>query len=132
MTTATLALSAYARSSATTADPAEVVRMAYERVVTACDRATEADRARPADWMQRFHDETTRAQAILLELTGVLAVSHADPAVASMANDLAGLYYFCIRELTAANVAKDPAPLADVREVIDGLLDAWTAAVTTP
>lgn len=129
MTSATLALSAYARSSAATAHPAEIVRMAYERIVSACDRAIDAAADRDRDWMQRFHDETTRAQALLTELAGMLAVTSADPSVAAMARDLADLYLFAIRELAAANVAKDAAPLAAVRTTIDGLRDAWTTGV---
>ena len=129
MTAATLAVSAYARSSASTARPAEVVRMAYERIVTACDRATDAAAERGAGWVQRFHDETTRAQALLLELSGMLATGAADPAVAAMARDLGDLYLFAIRLLTEANVAKDPAPLVAVRSTIDGLRDAWTTGV---
>ena len=129
MSTATAALAAYARSSASTADPAEVVRMAYERIVAACDRAADAAGDRNAGWVQRFHDETTRAQALLLELTGMLATGSADPAVAAMARDLGDLYLFAIRELTAANVAKDAASLAAVRSSIDGLRDAWASGV---
>ena len=129
MTAATLAVSAYARSSASTAHPAEVVRMAYERIVTACDRATEAASEQDAGWLQRFHDEATRAQALLLELSGMLATGAADPAVAAMARDLGDLYLFAVRQLTAANVAKDAAPLVGVRASIDGLRDAWTTGV---
>lgn len=129
MSSATVALSAYAKSSASTARPAEVVRMAYERIVTACDRASDAAANRGPNWVQRFHDEATRAQALLLELTAMLAPGSADPAVAAMARDLGDLYHFAIRELTAANIAKDPAPLAGVRASIAGLLDAWTAGV---
>jgi flagellar biosynthetic protein FliS len=129
MTTATLAVSAYARSSATTAHPAEVVRMAYERIVTACDRATDAATERGPDWLQRFHEEATRAQALLLELSGMLATNAADPAVSTMARDLGDLYLFAIRRLTEANVAKDPEPLAAVRSTVDGLREAWIAGV---
>jgi flagellar biosynthetic protein FliS len=129
MTATTLAVSAYARSAASTARPAEVVRMAYERIVTACDRATDAATERGSGWVQRFHEETTRAQALLIELAGMLATRSADPAVAAMAGDLGDLYLFAIRLLTDANVAKDPAPLVTVRSTIDGLRDAWTAGV---
>lgn len=129
MTAATLAVSAYARSTASTAHPAEVVRMAYERIVTACDRAADAAADRGAGWVQRFHEEATRAQALLVELAGMLATGSADPAVAAMAADLGDLYLFAIRLLTEANVAKDPAPLATVRSTIDGLRDAWTNGV---
>lgn len=129
MTTMTAGLSAYARSSAVTASPAEVVRMAYERIVTACDRATDAAADRGDGWVQRFHDETTRGQALLSELTGMLAVRHADPGVAAMSNDLAAIYGHAIGELARANIAKDPAPLAGVRAAIESLLDAWRTSV---
>lgn len=129
MTSATLALSAYARSSASTADPAEIVRMAYERIVSACDRAIDAADDHDDGWLQRFHDETTRAQDLLTELTGMLAVASADPGVAALARDLGDIYLFAIGELAAANVAKDPAPLAAVRATVDGLRDAWTNGV---
>lgn len=129
MTTATLAHSAYARSSAATASPAEVVRMAYERIITACDRATDAATNHGDGWVQRFHDETTRAQAILDELASVLAVAHVDPAVAAMSHDLAAIYAHASLELANANVRKDPAPLVGVRAAIAGLLDAWRSAV---
>ena len=129
MTATTLAVSAYARSAASTAHPAEVVRMAYERIVTACDRATDAATERGAGCVQRFHEETTRAQPLLIELSGMLATRSADPAVAGMAGDLGDVYLFAIRLLTDANVAKDPAPLVTVRSTIDGLRDAWTTGV---
>ncbi len=129
MTTATAAIATYARSSAATAAPAEVVRMAYDRVLTACVRAVEAEETRESGWVQRFHDETTRAQAILLELLGALATGHSDPAVAAMSTQLADLYQFAIAGLVEANVSKSPDRLVDVHDVIEGLRDAWVEGV---
>lgn len=125
MSATATALSAYARASAETASPHEIVRMAYERVLTACDRATHARDAQYRGWIQTFHDETIRAQAILAELASVLAVNHPDPAVADLSNQLDDLYRYCNGELMRANVAKDSQPLGAVSMVIDGLRDAW-------
>jgi flagellar protein FliS len=123
--TAVAALASYAQASATTAGPGEIVRMAYERIITACNRAEQAEADVPSNWVQIFHDETLRAQSILLELTVGLAVDHDDPAVVDLATHLGDLYRFCIDELVDANIYKDPEPLDDVRSVIDGLRDAW-------
>ena len=124
--TAAASLASYAQASTATAGPGEIVRMAYERILTACNRAEQAEERTPANWVQIFHDETMRAQAILLELTVGLALGHDDPAVADLARHLDELYRYCIDELVDANVYKDPEPLDDVRLVIEGLHDAWT------
>ncbi|MCU1393269.1 MAG: fliS [Ilumatobacteraceae bacterium] len=123
--TGTAAIASYARASAATAGPGEIVRMAYERIITACNRAEQAEADLPANWVQIFHDETTRAQAILLELTVGLATQHDDPEVVDLAVHLGELYRYCIDELVDANIYKDVEPLDDVRLVIDGLRDAW-------
>ena len=122
---AATAIASYARASSATASPSELVRMAYERVLTACDRATNADLDRPANWVQTFHDEMLRAQAILVELTAGLAIDHEDPSVRAMARELGELYRFAIDGLIEANVGKHSAPLRGVRMVIDRLRDAW-------
>ncbi|MCU1389654.1 MAG: fliS [Ilumatobacteraceae bacterium] len=123
--TAAASLASYAQASTATAGPGEIVRMAYERILTACNRAEQAEARTPANWVQVFHDETMRAQAILLELTVGLALDHEDPAVVDLARHLDDLYRYCIDELVDANIYKDPEPLDDVRLVIEGLHDAW-------
>jgi len=121
--------SAYAASSAATASPAEVVRMAYARIVTACDRMARAAEARRTGWIETFNAESLRAQALLVELTGMLALGSDDPDVAALAASLGALYRFCIEELVAANCAKDGRRCAFVRSTIDGLGSAWEASV---
>jgi flagellar biosynthetic protein FliS len=122
---AVAALATYANASAVTASPHQVVRMAYERVATACDRAEQAELHEAENWMQIFHDEMLRGQAILLELTGALALTHEDPAVLDLSLHLRDLYRFAIDQLIDANVNKDPGPLDAVRLVVLGLHDAW-------
>jgi len=119
------ALASYAKVSSATASPHEIVRLSYERVLTACDRATIAYQDRPWNWVQTFHDEMVRAQAILVELTTGLAVTHPDENVSAMAGQLEALYRFAIDAMVEANVAKSVTPLAGVRRVIDMLRDAW-------
>jgi flagellar biosynthetic protein FliS len=121
--------SAYAASSAATASPAEVVRMAYARIVTACDRMARAAQSRRTGWIETFNAESLRAQALLIELTGMLAVDSDNADVATLAASLGALYRFCIEELVAANCAKDGRRCAFVRSTIDGLGSAWEASV---
>ena len=122
---AAAAYASYTQASASTASPHEVVRMAYERIITSCDRADHASRAKPERWMQTFHDETVRGQAILVELTAGLAIDHEDPAVNDLSRHLDDLYHYAIGQLVQANMEKSPLPLHAVRLVVDGLRDAW-------
>jgi flagellar protein FliS len=123
------ALATYAQSSAATASPQEVVRMAYDRVITACDRAELAEREREDNWMQVFHDETIRAQLILLELSAGLALNHQSPEVVALSNQFDSLYSYAIQELVQANTQKSVDPIDAVRMVVDGLRSAWVVAV---
>ena len=121
--------SAYAASSAATASPVEVVRMAYARIVTACDRMARAAESRRTGWIETFNAESLLAQALLIELTGMLAVDSDNDDVATLATSLGALYRFCIEELVAANCAKDGRRCTFVRSTIDGLGSAWEASV---
>jgi flagellar biosynthetic protein FliS len=119
----------YASSSVATAGPNEVVRMAYDRILTACNRAETVFEAPSAGWLETFHSECVRAEDILVELAGMLATEHDDEAVAELAGQLYGLYGFCHARLVEANVMKDAAPLAAVRATIADLRAAWSEGV---
>jgi flagellar biosynthetic protein FliS len=123
------AFAAYTSSNAVTAGPNEVIRMAYDRILTACDRAESAREGRIPSWLEAFHNECIRAEDILLELAFMLATKHEDPAVAQLADQLQGLYGFCHAQLVSANVMKDPEPLLAVRSTIGSLRDAWSEGV---
>ena len=103
--------------------------MAYQRVLTACDRSAHAVTQQPANWLQVFHDETVRAQQILLELSAGLALHHADAEVVEMAESLDSLYEYSMHQLVQANVEKAAEPLYAVQLVIGGLLDAWVHSI---
>jgi flagellar secretion chaperone FliS len=124
-----VAFAQYAQSAAATASPSEIVRMAYQRVLTACDRSAAAVTARPANWLQVFHDETIRGQQILLELSAGLALHHPDPEVVEMAMSMDSLYEYAMHQLMQANVEKSAEPLYAVQLVIGGLLDAWVHSI---
>ncbi|MCE9620937.1 MAG: flagellar export chaperone FliS [Actinomycetia bacterium] len=120
-------LANYAQASAVTASPHEVVRMAFERILTACARAEAAEQGRNASWLQTFHDETVRAQAILVELSAGLSLQHPDREVVDLAERLDSLYRYVITQLAQANMHKSSGPLQAVRMVVDGLRDAWAS-----
>jgi flagellar secretion chaperone FliS len=124
-----VAFAQYAQSAAATASPSEIVRMAYQRVLTACDRSAAAVTGRPANWLQVFHDETIRGQQILLELSAGLALHHTDPEVVEMAMSMDSLYEYSMHQLMQANVEKSAEPLYAVQLVIGGLLDAWVHSI---
>jgi flagellar biosynthetic protein FliS len=123
------AYASYATSNAATAGPNEVVRMAYDRILTACNRAESVSEAPTPGWLETFHTECVRAEDILVELAGMLATEHDDEAVAELAGQLYGLYGFCHARLVEANVMKDSEPLAAVRSTIAGLRAAWSEGV---
>jgi flagellar biosynthetic protein FliS len=125
----TAAYAAYASASSATASPVEVVRMAYARIITACDRMKLAAETKRGGWVETFNAEAIRAQAILVELTGMLALGHVDADVALLSDRLASIYLYCREQLVLANVAKDPKRLPTVRSAIDGLHSAWEASL---
>ena len=125
MFTTAAALASYARSSATNASPHETVRMAYDRVITACDRAELAECSRSGDWRQTFHDETVRARAILVELCAGLSLQHRDPEIVALAQRLDSLYRYSIEQLVDSNMHKSVEPLHAVRMVINSIRHAW-------
>ncbi|MBI4885050.1 MAG: flagellar protein FliS [Actinobacteria bacterium] len=128
MSTTTAAIANYSQSSAVTASPHEVVLLAYERVLTACNRAEHADRVRPPMWMQMFHNETVLAQAILVELSTGLSLDSGDQEVVDLAEKLDSLYRYAAQQLAQANVKKSSSPLAVVHMIVDGLRDAWACS----
>ena len=121
MTTAAYAARArYATEAVTTASPAKLLLMLYDRLVrdlvTAEQRLAERDLARASS-------ELLHAQDIVSELHSSL-----DQSAWEGAAGLASLYVFVRAELVLANVRKDSARVAGVREIVEGLRDAWRTA----
>ncbi len=117
---AVAARAAYAREAVTTASPARLLVMLYDRLVrdlvTAQAALAERDLAKASS-------ELLHAQEIVLELRTSLDLTAWEGAAG-----LADLYTFLHQELVAANVGKDAERVATCREIVEPLREAWQAA----
>jgi flagellar protein FliS len=120
MTTAAQLRSRYARESVTTASPARLVTMLYDRLVRDLD---DAELAISLADPQAAHRMLRHAQDIVQELSSSLDVSRWEGG-----EGLQRLYTWLLERLVAANVAKDAAIVVECREVVEPLRDAWHEA----
>ena len=112
------AMSAYKDSALTTASPAHVVVLAYERLLLDCERAIAClEAGLPA------HDHLIHAQDLILALQINLDVEVWDGA-----KRLSGLYGFIYQELISANISKNIPKIRSCLSLIGPLLDAWRHA----
>jgi len=109
--------SAYVADSVSTASPARLVTMLYDRLLLDLDRAGAALDGRD---FEASGTALVHAQDIVLELKAGL---RADTWSGGPALD--ALYTFLHRELVAANVAADPAKVASCRGLVQPLAEAW-------
>ena len=112
--------SRYASDTVATASPATLLIMLYDRLVR--DLVT-AEKALADSANDVCHVSLVHAQAILLELRTSLDLTAWDGAAG-----LADLYSFLHAELVGANLSKDAARVAECREIIEPLRDAWREA----
>lgn len=103
-----------------TASPAQLVTMLYDRLVLDLQRAEGAAVAGDA---ATCTDNVGHAQEIIMELRASL-----DTTKWNGGPGLSELYSFLLRELIAANVAKDAKRIGTCREIIEPLRDAWHQA----
>jgi flagellar protein FliS len=113
----------YLADSVTTASPAQLLVMLYDRLVLDVVRAEDALRAgdRDAAAQQLMH-----AQDIVIELRTTL-----DTSTWTGASGLAQLYAFLLAELISANVQADADKVAACRGLIEPLRDAWREAAAS-
>jgi flagellar protein FliS len=114
------AVDRYKAESVTPMSPAAMVVALYDRLLLDFDRAQYAFEM---ENMVAVHAALVHAQEILGELHDSLDLD-AWPAAATIAD----IYRYVIDELIRANLAKDPAPVADCRQIIEPLRDAWREA----
>lgn len=114
------ARSRYADDAVTTASPAKLLLMLYDRLVR--DLLT-AEQALVAGDLAKASGELVHAQEIVSELQLSLDVTawQGGPG-------LSDLYTFLRAELLAANLGKDPARVAGCRELVEPLREAWRDA----
>ena len=103
-----------------TASPATLLVMLYDRLVLDLARAEEAQRSGDR---QNAHNNLVHAQEIVNELLATL-----DTSVWEGGPQLAALYGFMITEMIGANVSCDPERTASVRALVEPLQEAWRAA----
>jgi flagellar protein FliS len=110
----------YVGDSVSTASPARLVTMLYDRLVR---DLTVAENALGINDLAAANAALVHAQEIVWELAAAL-----DPTKWSGGPALAALYQYALTELLAANVKKDAARVAAVRELVEPLRDAWHQA----
>ena len=110
----------YLGESVTTASPAKLVTMLYDRLVR---DLVVAEAALATGDVPSANAQLIHAQDIIWEL-----LSGLDTTAWSGGPGLASLYQFLITELLAANVAKDAERVAACRGLIEPLREAWHQA----
>jgi len=110
----------YLQDSITTASPAKLLLMLYDRLILDLMKGEEALRA---DEREEAHERLTHAQEIVLELRTSLDVDAWSGAPA-----LANLYGWMLTELIGANIGKDADRVAACRALVEPLRDAWREA----
>jgi flagellar protein FliS len=112
----------YVSDAVTTASPARLVVMLYERLVLDLRTAEEALTATPPDRSEAT-GRLIHAQQIVLEL-----ISGLDTTAWSGGPGLVSIYVFLSSELAAANIAADAARVVTCRQLVEPLRDAWREA----
>jgi len=112
----------YASDTTATVSPARLVTMLYDRVVGDLVAAEEAMRAQD---FAAVGTRIGRAQEILLELHATL-----DLAIWPEGEPLSRLYLWMVGELMQARLRLQPERVADCRQLLEPLRDAWHQAAT--
>ena len=114
--------SRYAREAVTTASPAQLVVMLYDRLLK--DLQVAEATIQSGD-IQGSHAALVHAQDILHELNATL-----DTSVWKEGEALKRLYEWCIEQLINANLAKTVEGVLNAREVLEPIADAWRQVAT--
>ena len=120
MTTAAQLRSRYAREAVTTASPARLVTMLYDRLVRDLDDAELAISLADPQAAHAHAAPRPGHRAGALQQPGRVAWDGGA--------GLQSLYTWLLERLVAANIAKDAAVVAECREVVEPLRDAWHEA----
>ncbi len=117
MTTTAQLRNRYARDTVSTASPAQLVIMLFDRLLKDLTVAEQAVGARD---IQGSHNALLHAQEIIVELSSTL-----DTKMWAEGEALGRLYYWCIEELVRANMEKSVEPIKNARDVIEPIADAF-------
>jgi len=116
---------AYRRMQTTTASPGELIALLYDALLRNLSRA---EGGLSTHDMEEAHTALLRAQDIVLELISSLDTG-AEGDVGSLARQLAPLYEYMYRRLLDASLHKDTTPLAEVRQLVQPVREAWAFAL---
>ncbi len=108
-----------------TAGPGERVVLLYSAIVKHLNLAMRAFELPRADGCEAIHANLALAGQIVVELR--LALDHQQNA--ELAQTLENLYVYWEREISDANVNKDPTGLPQILQMVDSLRDTWQRAV---
>ena len=114
------AAATYRDHAITTASPAKLVVLVFERLVLDLDRAIAA-----FDTNQSPHEHLVHAQELLTALLDAL-----DTDAWEHAPQLANIYLTIHQNLITANIEKNPTLIRDNLDIITELTQAWTQAET--
>ncbi|MGC6516025.1 MAG: flagellar export chaperone FliS [Myxococcota bacterium] len=114
----------YKQSRNQSSSKAHLVVMLYQESIQRLLKAERALGSHDGHWLSDVH----HARAIILELMGGLDDKQAPEFCAQMR----ALYGWSLEELIAVGRDKDPAHLANVRDVLTTLLDGWRVAARGP
>lgn len=112
----------YLQDSISTASPAKLLIMLYDRLILDLMQGEEAIRGNDRELA---NDKINHAQEIVLELRVTLDVNAWDGAPG-----LASLYGFVLTELIGANIKQDADRVASCRNLLEPLRDAWRDAAS--
>ena len=115
------ALNRYRSVQVTTCTPSELLVLLFDGLIRFLG---EAEQFMKADDRGRAGEKISRSHAILEMLLNGLDKSHAPELCAN----LEGVYTFCMHRIVKANVARDPAMIAEVIRVLVPLQEAWRIA----
>ncbi len=117
MTTQAQLRNRYARESVTTASPAKLVTMLYDRLLKDLHDAEEGLGAHD---IQATHNALTHAQDIIWEFHSTL-----DTSIWKEGENLKRIYEWAVDMLMNANLEKNAQRVVDVREVMEPLAQTW-------
>jgi flagellar secretion chaperone FliS len=110
----------YLQDSVSTASPAKLLLMLYDRLVLDLGQA---EQGLHAGEHETAYEKVIHAQEIILELRTSLDVDAWSGAPA-----LANLYAWMLTELIGANIGRDAERVAAVRGLVEPLRDTWREA----
>ena len=112
----------YLANQVNTASPEQLMLMLYDGAVRFASMAIKAIEENTPDKRSYYINKT---YAILAEFAATLDRSQD----AELAENLDALYHYMQQRLMDANLHNDPAPIAEVREMLTDLRQTWAKAI---